>query len=359
MHTLPPVDVAQSAAAVQSQVCEIVLQFCPERLAAQSALVAHPTHMPVVVLQVGLGLAAQSALVAHPTHRPVVVLHAGETGLSLQSALLAQALLHWLPPHTWPLAQSVIAVQPQTASGTGMPGGCIMRMPHCVPPAAWAQSAMAEHPHVCVVVSHTGPSGFVAQSALALQPFSQRAFLHTDPVGHSLVAVQPHLFSGMPATTTTGPKHAMPEADDAQSESKLHTQSCVRVLQRGPWALVAQSALVLQPVVASTPASPGGNVPASPGGNVVWELLHPHRASVEMIPATSLRNRMMIILSVYRREALSVEKRTRLDRRSRPRRRTQSELLRERARASAVAVRPHRLGRSEVASRPHIFGTFW
>jgi len=40
--------------------------------------------------------------------------------------------------------------------------------PHCVPPAALAQSAMVEHPHVCAVVSHTGPSGFVAQSALAL-----------------------------------------------------------------------------------------------------------------------------------------------------------------------------------------------
>ena len=40
--------------------------------------------------------------------------------------------------------------------------------PHCVPPAALAQSAMVEHPHVCVVVSHTGPSGLVAQSALAL-----------------------------------------------------------------------------------------------------------------------------------------------------------------------------------------------
>jgi hypothetical protein len=41
-----------------------------------------------------------------------------------------------------------------------------------VPPAALAQSAMVEHPHVCVVVSHTEPLGFVAQSALALHAFS-------------------------------------------------------------------------------------------------------------------------------------------------------------------------------------------
>lgn len=100
----------------------------------------------------------------------------------------------------------------------------------------------------------------------------------SDPVGHPLVAVQPHLPSRMPATSN-GPRHAGPEADDAQSESKLHTQSCVRVLQRGPSALVAQSALVLQPVDASTPASPDGDV-------VLELLLHPHRASVEMIPAT-------------------------------------------------------------------------
>jgi hypothetical protein len=31
---------------------------------------------------------------------------------------------------------------------------------------------MAKHPHVCVVVSHTEPLGFVAQSALALHAFS-------------------------------------------------------------------------------------------------------------------------------------------------------------------------------------------
>jgi hypothetical protein len=83
----------------------------------------------------------------------------------------------------------------------------------------------------------------------------------------------------MPSTTTSGPTHEWPEADDAQSESELHTQSCVSVLQRVPSALVAQSALVLQPVVACTPASPGGDV-------VVELLLHPNRASVEMIPAT-------------------------------------------------------------------------
>jgi hypothetical protein len=39
-----------------------------------------------------------------------------------------------------------------------------------VPPAALAQSAMVEHPHACVAVLHTGPSGLVAQSALALHP---------------------------------------------------------------------------------------------------------------------------------------------------------------------------------------------
>ncbi len=150
MHTLPPVDVAQSAAAAHPQVCADVLQVGPR------------------------GLAAQSALVAHPTHRPVVVLHAGPSGLPVQSALLAQALLHWVPLHTWPVAQSVIVMQPQSETGAGMPGrgnGC-MRTPHCVPPAALAQSAMAKHPHVCVVVSHTEPLGLVAQSALALHAFS-------------------------------------------------------------------------------------------------------------------------------------------------------------------------------------------
>jgi hypothetical protein len=85
--------------------------------AGQSALVAHP-HVCADVLQVDpRGLAAQSALVAHPTHRPVVVLHAGPAGLPVQSALLAQALLHWLPPHTWPLAQSAFALQLQTGAG--------------------------------------------------------------------------------------------------------------------------------------------------------------------------------------------------------------------------------------------------
>src|SRR5581483_6540242 len=102
-----------------------------------------------------------------------------------------------------------------------------------VPPAALAQSAMVEHPHACVAVLHTGPSGLVAQYALALHPtqapfetshnlavavpvqwesllqrFSQRVPIEpfcagqTDPVGHPLVAVQPHLFSAMPAPPT-------------------------------------------------------------------------------------------------------------------------------------------------------------
>jgi hypothetical protein len=103
LHTLPPVDVAQSAAA------------------------AHP-HVRVNVSQVGpRGLAAQSALVAHATHWPVVVLHAGPAGLPAQSALLAQALMHWRngpwpdEPHTWPLAQSVIALQLQTGAGKYTP----------------------------------------------------------------------------------------------------------------------------------------------------------------------------------------------------------------------------------------------
>jgi hypothetical protein len=96
------------------------------------------------------GEAAQSALVAHPPHRPVVVLHTGPVGLPAQSALLAQPLVHRSNgPHAWPLAQSITTLR------------------QCVPPAALAQSAMVEHPHVCRP-SHTGPSGFVAQSALAL-----------------------------------------------------------------------------------------------------------------------------------------------------------------------------------------------
>jgi hypothetical protein len=146
-------------------------------------------------LDVQAELAAQSALlVAPPPHRPVVVSHKGPAGLPVQSALLVQALLHWLNgPHTWPLAQSVIAPQLQTGRGPMPPSGKPMGLRgHCVPPAALAQSAMLEHPHVCVVVSHTGPSRFVAQSALALHALSQWVRTQTEPVGHPLVAVQPH-----------------------------------------------------------------------------------------------------------------------------------------------------------------------
>jgi hypothetical protein len=89
LHTLPPVDVLQSAAAAHPHVCADVSQVGPRGLAAQSALVAHPTR-----------------------HRPVS--HMGPAGLPAQSALLAQALMHWLPPpHIWPLGQAV-PKQPQT-----------------------------------------------------------------------------------------------------------------------------------------------------------------------------------------------------------------------------------------------------
>ena len=59
---------------------------------------------------------------------------------------------------------------------------------HCLPPAALAQSAMVEHPHVCAVVSHTGPSGFVAQSALALH--ATQAPVETSHAVRVAVAVQ-------------------------------------------------------------------------------------------------------------------------------------------------------------------------
>jgi hypothetical protein len=262
LHTLPSVDVAQSASAAHPQKCPDVLQVGPRGLAAQSALVAH-------IVDSGF------------TQRPVVLSHAGPARLPVQSALLAQALVH-RPLHTWPLAQSAIVRQLQADAGAPPPIIIIVRGQY-VPPAAWAQSAWVEHPHVCVVVSHTGPAGCVAQSAFALHAFSHwkpkpPCAGQTDPVGHPLIAVQPHLLRGMPATTAIGPWHMGPEADDAQSESKVHTQACIRVLQRGPSALVAQSAFVLQPVDASTPPSPDGNV--------VLERLHPHRASIEMIPAT-------------------------------------------------------------------------
>jgi hypothetical protein len=345
LHHAPWGLAAQSALVRHStQYPKVVLHtpspFVPAGLPApgQSALVRHWTHRPVDVLQAvpnappaqseldvqaathpahprQVSPAGQSALVVHPTHRPVVALHRSvPPGLRGQSALLAQAFPHWAnwpwpEPQTWPLAQSVIAMQPQTCPGKYTPPSPPpVRMPRqYVPPAALAQSAMVEHPHVCVVVSHTGPSGLVAQSALALHatqdpvetshavpvalPVQSESLLQrfshwlprllcagqNDPVGHSLVAVQPHLISTMPATTASW--HTGPEADDAQSESTLHTQACVSVLQSGPSALVAQSALVLQPVVACTPASPDGDV-------VLELLLHPHRASVEMIPAT-------------------------------------------------------------------------
>jgi hypothetical protein len=142
LHTLPPVDVAQSAGPVHQHTFVVVSQVAPERLAAQSALVVQLTHWPVVVL------------------------HAGANGRPAQSALLAQALMHWLrysSSHTRPLAQSIVAEQLQTGWEWGTPGS-----KHSLPPAALAQSAMVEHPHACVAVSHTGPSGLVAQSALAL-----------------------------------------------------------------------------------------------------------------------------------------------------------------------------------------------
>jgi hypothetical protein len=89
LHNLPPVDVAQSAAAAHVHVCADVSQVGPRGLAAQSALVEHPER-----------------------HRPVA--HTGPAGLPAQSALLAQALMHWLPPpHIWPLGQAV-PKQPQT-----------------------------------------------------------------------------------------------------------------------------------------------------------------------------------------------------------------------------------------------------
>jgi hypothetical protein len=91
LHNLPPVDVAQSAAAAHVHVYADVSQVGPRGLAAQSALVEHPER-----------------------HRPVAVSHTGPAGLPAQSALLAQALMHWLPwPHTRPLAQA-LPKQPQT-----------------------------------------------------------------------------------------------------------------------------------------------------------------------------------------------------------------------------------------------------
>jgi hypothetical protein len=69
-HTLPPGEVAQSAAAVHPQVFVEVLQLDPA------------------------GLAAQSAFVTQPTHRPVAVSHADPDVLPAQSELLVQAFEH-------------------------------------------------------------------------------------------------------------------------------------------------------------------------------------------------------------------------------------------------------------------------
>ena len=111
---------------------------------------------------------------------------------------------------------------------------------HCLPPAALAQSAIVEQPHVCglpgvpavlqtgpsalvaqsaselhatqapVATSHTGPVALAEQSEFLLQGFSHWALFElyaegdpcarqTDPAGQLLVAVHPHLFSAVPA----------------------------------------------------------------------------------------------------------------------------------------------------------------
>jgi hypothetical protein len=110
---------------------------------------------------------------------------------------------------------------------------------HSLPPAALAQSAIVEQPHVCAILGgttslgvQTGPSALVAQSAFELQAthapaatshtgplalaeqsesllqrFSHRAMFEkgnpsaggqTDPAGQLLVALHPHLFSLVP-----------------------------------------------------------------------------------------------------------------------------------------------------------------
>jgi hypothetical protein len=113
---------------------------------------------------------------------------------------------------------------------------------HCLPPAALAQSAVVEQPHVCgikggtasaglqtgpsalvaqsafalhatqapVATSHTGPVALAEQSEFLLQGFSHWALFElyekcdpcvgqSDPAGQLLVAVHPHLFSAVPA----------------------------------------------------------------------------------------------------------------------------------------------------------------
>jgi hypothetical protein len=298
-HTLPPGEAAQLAAAVHPQVFVEVLQRGPA------------------------GLAAQSAFVTQPTHRPVALSHADPDVLPAQSELLVQAFEQCgvSPRHTWPPAQSAFVLQPHVDPPGSKAVPPLLNEPlHCLPPAAPAQSTIVEQPHVCglprmaslglqtgpsalvaqsaselhatqapVATSHTGPVALAEQSEFLLQRFSHCALFElyekgdpcvgqTDPAGQLLVAVHPHLFSPVPALAFAT-WHTLPEREDAQSEAALHPHACVSVLQSGPSALDAQSALVLQPVDASTPPSPDGDV--------VLELLpHPHRASVQMIPAT-------------------------------------------------------------------------
>jgi hypothetical protein len=203
---------------------------------------------------------------------------------------------------------------------------------HCLPPAALAQSAIVEQPHVCglggrvlqtgpsalvaqsaselhatqapVATSHTGPVALAEQSEFLLQRFSHWALFakgekgcvgQADPAGQLFVAVHPHLFSPVPATAFAT-WHTLPELEDAQSEAALHPHACVSVLQRGPSALFAQSALVSQPaeaspVVASVPASPGVVVERPP---------HPHRANSEPTRTGNHASRA-IVFSPYKR----------------------------------------------------------
>jgi hypothetical protein len=121
-HTVPLALAAQSAAAAQPQVFDVVLHTAPRTLVAQSLLVTHPTHSPVLASQAGAKLLpAQSALVVH--------------ALMQIPGMAGPGMGPFRTRQMYPVAQSPFTAQPQVF------------IVHCLPLAAPAQSVLVAQPH--------------------------------------------------------------------------------------------------------------------------------------------------------------------------------------------------------------------
>jgi hypothetical protein len=180
---------------------------------------------------------------------------------------------------------------------------------HTSPPAALWQSLAVLQPQACFDVSHTGPLPLSAQSAFVTQPthwpvatlqtgpdellvqsvLPVQLFVHwvplrkfmvagqLKPAAHPVAAVQPHCFVGR-RPWTNGTEHTLPPLALAQSPSTLQPHTCSAVLQSGPSALPAQSALVTQPVTIA--ASPPPSLPLPLPASVAGLLLQPLAAKI-------------------------------------------------------------------------------